>query len=383
MILLIADDLTGACDAAAPFAVRGHATVVSLEGRLEGGEAGALAISTESRDLAPGELGAVYAGLGAADFLGSGLIFKKIDSTLRGNAGAEIALAAEAFGCESAIATPAFPAMGRMVEAGVLRVAGAAFEPVELAAYWRAQGLCGCAQVSPGGVAAELAAGTRFISVDAASDADLDAIAVAGLASTRRVLWAGSAGLAWALARGWAPRGVSLRPCVPPKFMKTEKKADGPANAAGTPARPTSAVLFCIGSDHAVTVEQQREMAAGRRVLAVDAETVQPECVARTLEGGTHVALRVAYGRIGAERIRRLIGDWRGPLVLSGGATAWLVCRALGVREIRIEREIAAGIPRGFISGGLFDGLPIVTKSGGFGKPSALIEILDDLTCPQ
>jgi uncharacterized protein YgbK (DUF1537 family) len=54
----------------------------------------------------------------------------------------------------------------------------------------------------------------------------------------------------------------------------------------------------------------------------------------------------------------------------------------LGVREIRLEREIAPGIPRGSISGGLFDGLPIVTKSGGFGKPGALIQILDDLTCP-
>lgn len=360
MILLIADDLTGACDAAVHFAVRGHAAVVSLDGRLEGGGGGALAISTESRGLAPGELGAAYAGLCGADFSRPALVFKKIDSTLRGNAGAEIALAAEAFGCEAVIATPAFPAMGRSVESGVLRVSDAAFDPIELAAYWRAQGLCGCAHVSPGGVAAGLAAGTRFISVDACSDADLDAIAAAGLVSTRRILWAGSAGLASALARSVAP---------------------GPRAAGGAVARH-SAVLFWIGSDHAVTTEQQRELAAARRVLAVDAETTEPERIAQALDGGMHVAMQVPYGRIAAERIRRLIGDWRGPLVLSGGATAWLVCRALGVREIRIEREIAPGIPRGSISGGLFDGLPIVTKSGGFGKPGALIQILDDLTCP-
>ena len=92
--------------------------------------------------------------------------------------------------------------------------------------------------------------------------------------------------------------------------------------------------------------------------------------------------LRIPYGRIASEDVRRLIGDWRGPLVLSGGATARLVCDALGVSEIRLGREIAAGIPRGVIVGGMFDGLPVVTKSGGFGRPDALIRIVDEFTCP-
>ena len=91
--------------------------------------------------------------------------------------------------------------------------------------------------------------------------------------------------------------------------------------------------------------------------------------------------LKVPYGRVSADRLRLLTGDWRGPLVLSGGATASLVCRALGVREILLHREIVPGIPRGVISAGLFDGAPIVTKSGGFGPRGALVQILDDLTC--
>jgi uncharacterized protein YgbK (DUF1537 family) len=360
--LLIADDLTGACDAAVHFAVRGHRAVVSLHARLDAPGAGAWAVSTESRGLGQEELRAVFAdlcstGLGHSP---SALIFKKIDSTLRGNAGAEIALAAEAFACQSAIVTPAFPAMDRVVESGVLRVAGAAFDPIDLAAYWRAQGLSDCAHVAPGDVSSALAAGARFISVDAAADSDLDAIAAAGLASTRRLLWAGSAGLASALARA-----VARGPHMPTRHAERYR-----------------ALLFCIGSRHAVTIEQQSQLAGARPVAIVDAETAQPERIAEALRGGLHVALQVPFGRVAPQRIRWLIGDCRGPLVLSGGATAALVCRALGVSEIRLDREIAPGIPLGAVAGGLFDGAPIVTKSGGFGKPGALIQIADDLTCP-
>jgi uncharacterized protein YgbK (DUF1537 family) len=314
-----------------------------------------VAVSTESRGLEASGLREAFAWMGKAE---AGLIFKKIDSTLRGNAGVEIGLAAGAFGREVTIITPAFPAMGRRVKAGALHVAGSRFEPIDVAGYWHAQGMRGCAHVSTGSLAGALEAGTRFVSVDASSDADLDAIIAAGLASGRRVLWAGSAGLAAALARAVA-RG---------RHCEAER------------AERYAAVLFCIGSNHRVTLEQQRELAAARPVTAVNAETAV-EGIAGALHGGRHAVLQVPFGRVPAERVRRLIGAWRGPLALSGGATARLVCDALGVREIRIEGEIAAGIPRGTIAGGVFDGLPVVTKSGGFGKPDALIQIVDNLTC--
>jgi uncharacterized protein YgbK (DUF1537 family) len=366
--LLIADDLTGACDAAVHFAMRGHRTVVSLDSLAVqrpawSAENAVAAFTTESRGLCPPELGAMYAGMAreGGRFSSSALLFKKIDSTLRGNAGIEIAWFARAFACRSAIVTPAFPAMGRTVESGVLRVAGAGFGAIDALAYWRAQGLTECAWAPAAGVPAALAAGTLFIAADASSDCDLDAIAAAGLASPRRILWAGSAGLAAALARA-VPHGSS---------------------AVVSPSPDHCAVLFCIGSGHPVTTEQQRALAAARPLLELHAETAEPLQVAEALSAGTHVALRIPYGRVAPERIRQLIGRWRGPLVLSGGATASLVCLALGVREIRLHREVAPGIPRGAIAGGVFDGAPIVTKSGGFGERNTLIRILDDLTCPQ
>ncbi|MES1261271.1 MAG: four-carbon acid sugar kinase family protein, partial [Acidobacteriota bacterium] len=54
--LLIADDLTGACDAAVRFRLRGAKTRVALTGATEPCEV--LAVSTDSRGLCAAEAGA-------------------------------------------------------------------------------------------------------------------------------------------------------------------------------------------------------------------------------------------------------------------------------------------------------------------------------------
>jgi uncharacterized protein YgbK (DUF1537 family) len=335
--LLIADDLTGACDAAVHFARRGYRTNVHLDSDSE--ETGVLAISAESRHLSAAELRQVMDGLAQRlPFARARILFKKIDSTLRGNVGAEIAAALTAFGCDAAVITPALPAMGRTVEQGYLRVESA--ELVDLAVRL---GLDSCMHVEPASVYTAIQSGARYISVDAACDRDLDAIALAGLASGRRLLWAGSAGLASALART-LPWG-------------------GPPGPRPAP-RPASSVLFCIGSDHPVTVEQQR------RLLA--------------LGRSEHVVLNLPVRQTSMERVRELVGNAAGAataLVLSGGDTASLVCRALGVRRIRLHDEIVPGIPWGHLAGGAFDRARVATKSGGFGAPHALIQVADFFTC--
>jgi uncharacterized protein YgbK (DUF1537 family) len=369
--LLIADDLTGACDAAVPFAARGHATAVRLDAQGDVDGLDVLAVTTESRALPAAALRGVFERTARAlAGVASRMVFKKIDSTLRGNVGMEVALAAEAFACDAAIITPAFPAMNRIVEAGRLRVPGAAFEPVEMAAFWRGQGT-ECAHVSLEGLHAALP-GARFVSVDAATDADLDAIVQCGLASPRRILWAGSAGLASALARRCETSpGDVARGLVP--ATETGKLKHAP---------PTS-VLFCLGSDHAVTLEQERNLIAVRGALALDALTAAPERIAGTLASGRHVALRIPYGRVDGERVRLLLHGFTGALMLTGGDTASLVCRALGAAGIHLHHEVAPGIPRGAIVGGPSEGAPVVTKSGGFGAPDTLIRIADYFTWPQ
>ena len=61
-------------------------------------------------------------------------------------------------------------------------------------------------------------------------------------------------------------------------------------------------------------------------------------------------------------------------LVLVGGQTARLVCRRLQAQGVRIEGELEPGVPYGRLIGGVWDGLPVVTKAGGFGGPDTLLD---------
>src|SRR4051812_11710584 len=118
--LLVADDLTGACDAAVHFAARGLRTMVRLQGHVLPSNPCVLACATETRDAAAPEIRKALSDL-AAEIPTPSRLFKKIDSTLRGNVGMEIVAARDAFHCDAAVVCSAFPAMHRAIENGILR----------------------------------------------------------------------------------------------------------------------------------------------------------------------------------------------------------------------------------------------------------------------
>jgi uncharacterized protein YgbK (DUF1537 family) len=62
-------------------------------------------------------------------------------------------------------------------------------------------------------------------------------------------------------------------------------------------------------------------------------------------------------------------------LVLTGGDTARAVLAALGARGIALRAELLPGVPLGRIIGGELDGVAVVTKAGGFGRPDTLVEV--------
>jgi D-threonate/D-erythronate kinase len=353
--LLVADDLTGACDAAVHLAICGLRPVTVL---VVPGASGArvLAISTESRDLSSAEVRqALLAAAAEFPVDSAARVFKKIDSTLRGNTGLEIVASLEAFHCDAAVVCPAYPKLHRVVEDGSLRVTTAPdFAPVDVAGRLQQQAGQAFAHTRPDGIAALLSQGVRFLAVDANCDHDLDRIAAALLPMDRRILWAGSAGLASALARQLSEE------CAPP-----------PA-----PSR-TGAALFCIGSDHGVTLAQQCALLAERPSALFHPHAARRESICDALSLGMHVILRIPRG-VSAQQVRELIaGAPAAALVLSGGDTASLVCRAAGVQSIQLCDEIVPGVPRGILHGGEFDGISVATKSGGFGDCDALIQVAD------
>jgi uncharacterized protein YgbK (DUF1537 family) len=190
---VVADDLTGACDSAVPFLAAGT-VLVGLWPHIPAGDAACAAVSTETRsepNLASGR------GRAAALRLQGDLLYRKLDSMLRGSPVADLESARFVVPGRCLVA-PALPGEGRTTVGGVQRWPGGA---VDLRALLAPLVVDGYVELR-----------------DAVTDADLDRVAADALAHGDRVL-AGSAGLAAALARalglGPAPAAPALG-CVRP-----------------------------------------------------------------------------------------------------------------------------------------------------------------------
>jgi uncharacterized protein YgbK (DUF1537 family) len=183
---LVADDLTGACDSALPFLAAGPVRV-GLWPHVPAGEVACAAVSTETRSEP--ELASVR-GRVAAVRLNGDLLYRKLDSMLRGSPVADLESALAVAGGRCLVA-PALPGEGRVTVCGAQRWPGGSVDLRVLLAPLLAEG------------AVELR--------DAVTDADLDAVAADALAHGDRVL-AGSAGLAAALARAL---GLGPPPAAP------------------------------------------------------------------------------------------------------------------------------------------------------------------------
>lgn len=121
---VLADDFSGAGDVGLAFQSVGMGVEIwtPADGtvRRPGPDVRVWIIDTESRGLSPKNAArAVRRGVRALSHWKPDFIFKKIDSTLRGPVGAELAAFIETLGLEKPVAfVPAFPAMGRTTVGG-------------------------------------------------------------------------------------------------------------------------------------------------------------------------------------------------------------------------------------------------------------------------
>src|SRR5690606_34358673 len=123
-ILIVADDLTGALDSSVAFASRGLRTLVVRDlagiGQALSQGPDVLALATGTRELperdAVDMVEAMLAGIGPWP----GLVFKKVDSRLKGHVLAETAAMTRLLDCRETIVAPAIPDFGRLVRNGQL-----------------------------------------------------------------------------------------------------------------------------------------------------------------------------------------------------------------------------------------------------------------------
>ena len=122
--VILADDCTGALDAAVPFVKQSIPVQVFLTGFPEAEALGekyeVASVALETRHLPPEEAyGIVRRAAEQAWAAGAQYIYKKTDSALRGNIGAELRAVMDGTGEETLAFIPAFPQMGRTTREGI------------------------------------------------------------------------------------------------------------------------------------------------------------------------------------------------------------------------------------------------------------------------
>ena len=330
-LAVIADDLTGALDTAAPFAARGQRTLVATgPDRLAQALAShpdVIGVSTDSRDIdADAARESVRQTLAA---LPPGIaMVKKIDSRLKGNIVAEL----DAIQFTKALVIPAIPALGRRVSGGLLVGHG-----IDL----------------PISVADRLGrhAG-RAIIPDISSQADI----AAALEAHSGALRVGARGMAEAMAAPMAKEAAqSLLDLVAPRM------------------------IIVIGSRDPISLAQVDRLLAGRpQTDLIPAPAGRP---ARPVDSGRAVSVIQAQGAMLSASPESVACGLAEALVaarpleetlvlITGGATAQTVLRQLGIGVLEVLGEALPGMPVAQT-----EQFKLITKSGGFGAPDALLAI--------
>lgn len=417
---IIADDYTGAADTGVQFSKKRLKTSIVRDlKRIEetAERVDVLVFDTESRGD-PKEVAYKKVALVAEEFKKTGvkILYKKIDSTLRGNLGVELDAAIDTLNVSAVILCPAYPKNGRITVGGFHLNNQSLIEDTEVAKdpespvrqshiptliqnqSEKKVSLVDIATVSLGvervkrEVVRQLKEGNQIIVVDAISQRDLKTIAQAIASLDQPVLVCGSGGLAEEL---------------PDAFGLGEDREEFVVVIAGSVSEVTAQQIRIAAKTlnvKVVTVDVQRVL-MGKEEGKLEATRVIDEAE-EALHAGRDVVIRLAESLNALEEVkeagkelgltdremRTLMGQILGRtsqailkkgklcgMVVTGGETAFNVYKALDVLEVRVEEEVLPGIPVVTIVGGPASGTRVVTKAGAFGNEDALVTAIEYL----
>lgn len=406
--LILADDLTGAADAAVALAGAGrHSDVVLDIARALDAPSQVVAVDLNTRAMSECAAAETVRRAAAALSGGGRQWFKKIDSTLRGHVGTELAALCRGIRAAGSYAeewpalclvAPAHPALGRTLEGGQLRVHGgipadaeqwgAADKPNVLASELETKGLiCATldiltlrsldAQALSGRMEAVAALPTALVPAlvcDAQTMDDMRRVAAAAQRARVACVWVGSGGLAQALAVDACDAWQDISGEVPV-------------------VRSSASRAFIVGSFSSVASEQVRALVHGDEVacvaLSVDELTGDQDGAAASridqlLANGRDLVLRIdprlavrpeladalARGLAGimAPRLDRVAA-----VVCCGGDTSRALLDRMGAARLRVCRSRELGSTLAWAE--THPRLPIILKAGAFGDAGLLVRL--------
>ncbi|ARL88694.1 four-carbon acid sugar kinase family protein [Burkholderia pseudomallei] len=326
---ILADDLTSAADGAGPFVMRGLSAAIG-RGKLPCQDANVVAVDSGSRSVsemaAAQRVSKLTAQLASRDIL-----YKTVDSTLRGHIAAELEASFRASGRKMLVFAPAFPAAGRTTVGGIQLVNGV---PVSDTTY-------GHDPVHPARCSRLVdllphAIGSAVV-IDASTQEELDAH-VAAMPDPQSILWVGSPGIA-----------LSLSKCF-------TSSAALPVSIPKTPGE----ILVVIGSANPLSHRQAAGIANESGIILLRAPSVREEDPRSILH------------RITGDAVQKLHRTNFSAVIATGGDTMEAIMDRLDIQEFEILEELEPGFPLGraaFSSGREF---LIAMKAGGFGDDDTL-----------
>ncbi len=408
-LLIIADDFTGALDTGVQFAANGAKTVVAVEPIFDGNgldpDVQVLILNTDSRHLTGQEAYLRISGIvRAAAKYGVSYIYKKTDSALRGNVGAELAAVLDGCEAERLHFIPAFPEMDRVVTNGILCIDGVPvsesvfgkdpFEPVPCS---RVTDLIARQTDVPvyalkNGVPPQAELPSGILVYDSQTDQDLEQIG-ADLAKREELhLCAGCAGFAAVLA-----------------------KILGLGNTRASVPRLPGGLLVVCGSVNPITVEQldRAEQEGAKRIRLTKEQIMNinwaftpeagailedwldqcrenPVCILDVNNGehsqgqnACHCDQRKTVSDSLGNILRRMIDlGLNNTLLVTGGDTLLSFVKQAAIRELTPICELMPGI---VLSQFRWEEQAyfLISKSGGFGSKTLIWDIVHNMGMAQ
>ncbi|NLN15610.1 MAG: four-carbon acid sugar kinase family protein [Tissierellia bacterium] len=389
--LIIADDFTGANDTGVQLTKRGIKTQVVLDAENIKDPNFSYVLDTESRALSEDEayrkLKSQLKDVKLDDF---DLVYKKIDSTIRGNIVAELKAIDELYQPELIIFAPAFPDIGRTTVDEVHYVNGRRIRETEFAKDpLKPVKEDNIRKLLEGGFNEPVIHHSlkdlrdsnvifhegRIHTFDAERNIDLDKIVLFSLNTEKKILWVGSAGLAnriIAVNRPYRPALAivgSLSEVSRKQMKYAEEKgirllkldiADIIKNKTEDEYITQAVDLLKKGSDLIITSAYEREDYEETVKLSEELSMTKEEI---------SMLVQDIVGKIAVEVISQV--ELSGVFVTGGDTAMGLLNKSKAEGSLILE-EIMTGIPMMELVGGIFHGYRMVSKAGAFGNEEAL-----------
>ncbi len=425
---VLADDLTGAMDAGVQLVNKGITASVVFDARNIKDiqqDSDVIIVDTESRNIDPERAyDKVSRAVDTLKESGMELIYKKVDSTMRGNIGSEMDAVLDRKGKQMMIMAPALPYNGRTTIEGIHYVNGVPLAETELArdpfspvknSYIpaiiqeqcnRKAALLGLNTLRKGEgsiqgfIRKAMEDGFSLIISDAEDEKDLELLAGGIRETENRALLCGSAGLFTFLERAYgslankdkAPNEITAamannkpKPvvaiCGSPALMSRKQVDFAACNLKNTVLIRANSEELLIPLEH----EVDEALDKGMNIIIDGTDASKEELLKRYINSPDMLKERSAA-------VQKLLAQFLGfildrtrlkGLILLGGDTAVSMCRHMGALGIRIAGEVEPYIPFGTLIGGENNGLVVVTKAGGFGNEATLAKAMETLEKDQ